>query len=151
MSRSILGNLRLKWSFENESVIWMRCSVNSHTLIRYKKIYTSWLKIYFIFTLETIQSTAVHDSKTGRDIYYLIFRVFLTLFFCFPSGANVKEPTCQCRKHKRHGFNSWVWKIPRRRAWQPIPIFLPEESSWAEEPGGLQSMGLQRIRHSRSN
>ena len=23
------------------------------------------------------------------------------------------------------------------------PVFLPEESPWAEEPGGLQSMGLQ--------
>jgi len=34
-----------------------------------------------------------------------------------------------------------------RRAWQPTPVFLPGESPWVEEPGGLQSMGLQRIRH----
>jgi len=26
------------------------------------------------------------------------------------------------------GFNLWVGKIPWRRAWQPIPIFLPGES-----------------------
>ena len=25
-----------------------------------------------------------------------------------PSGASDKEPTCQCRRHKRHVFNSWV-------------------------------------------
>ena len=25
------------------------------------------------------------------------------------------------------------------RAWQPTPIFLPGESPWTEEPGGLQS------------
>ena len=25
-------------------------------------------------------------------------------------------------------FNRWVGKIPWRRAWQPIPVFLPEES-----------------------
>ena len=31
-------------------------------------------------------------------------------------------------------------KIPRRRAWQPTPVFLPGESPWTEEPGGLQTM-----------
>ena len=25
---------------------------------------------------------------------------------------NGKESACQCRKHKRHGFNPWVGKIP---------------------------------------
>ena len=34
-------------------------------------------------------------------------------------------------------------KIPWRRKWQPIPVFLPGQSPWTEEPGGLQSMGLQ--------
>ena len=29
---------------------------------------------------------------------------------------------------KRHGFGSWVGKIPWRRAWQPTPVFLPRES-----------------------
>ena len=29
------------------------------------------------------------------------------------------------------------------RAWQPTPVFLPGESPWTEEPGGLQSMGSQ--------
>ena len=46
----------------------------------------------------------------------------------FPGGASGKEPTCQCRKHKRHMFSPWVGKIPWRRAWQPMPIFLPGES-----------------------
>ena len=47
----------------------------------------------------------------------------------------------------RVGFDPWVGKIPWRRAWQPAPVFLPGESPWAEEPGGLQSMGLQRVGH----
>ena len=45
----------------------------------------------------------------------------------FPGGASGKEPTCQCRRRKRHGFNPWVGKIPWRRAWQPTPVFLPGE------------------------
>ena len=35
----------------------------------------------------------------------------------------------------------WVGKIPWRRERLPTPVFLPEESPWTEEPGGLQSMG----------
>ena len=42
---------------------------------------------------------------------------------------------------------SLVGKIPWRRAWQSTPVLLPGESPWTEEPGGLQSMGLQRVRH----
>ena len=40
----------------------------------------------------------------------------------FPGGSVVKR---QCR---RHGFDPWSRKIPWRRAWQPIPVFLPGKS-----------------------
>ena len=59
----------------------------------------------------------------------------------FPGGSAVKESTFQCR---RHGFHPWVRKIPWRRKWQPIPVFLAWEIPWTEKPGGLQSMGSQR-------
>ena len=44
-------------------------------------------------------------------------------------------------------WETWVGKLPWRRAWQHTPVFLPGESPWTEEPGGLQSMGSQRVRH----
>ena len=66
----------------------------------------------------------------------------------FPDGASGKEPACQCRRWRRRRFDPWVWKIPWRRAWQPTPVFLTGEShGQREEPGGLQSTGLQRVRH----
>ena len=46
----------------------------------------------------------------------------------FPGSTSGKEPACQCRRYKRCGFEPWVRKIPWRRAWQPIPVFLPGES-----------------------
>jgi len=46
----------------------------------------------------------------------------------FPDDTSGKEPACQCRRCKRQGFSLWVGKIPWRRAWQPIPVFLPGES-----------------------
>ena len=34
----------------------------------------------------------------------------------------------ECRRHRRHGFDPLVGKIPWRRPWQPTPVFLPGES-----------------------
>ena len=48
-------------------------------------------------------------------------------------------------------FDPWVGKIPWRRAWQRTPALLPGESPWTEEPGGLQSMGSQRVEHNSSD
>ena len=48
---------------------------------------------------------------------------------------------------KRHGFVSWVKKIPWRRKWQFTPVFLPGEFHWKEEPGRLQTIGAQRVSH----
>ena len=55
----------------------------------------------------------------------------------FPGGASGKEPACQCRRNKRCIFDPWVRKIPWRKTQQPIPVFLPGESPWTEEPGRL--------------
>ena len=42
-------------------------------------------------------------------------------------SASGKEPPCQCRKCKKHRFDSWVGKIPWRRTWQyPLQYSLPE-------------------------
>ena len=46
----------------------------------------------------------------------------------FPGGDGGKEPICQCKRHKRHRFDTWIRKIPWRRTWQPIPVFLLGES-----------------------
>ena len=51
------------------------------------------------------------------------------VYFGFPCGSDLQG--------WRPGFNPWVGKIPRRRAWQPTAGFLPGESPWTEEPGGL--------------
>ena len=60
-------------------------------------------------------------SKASYDLTY--GQVILSKgFLCGTSG---KETTCQCRKHKIHGFDPRVGKIPWRRAWQPTPFSLP--------------------------
>ena len=46
-------------------------------------------------------------------------------------------------RHERHRFNSWVGKIPWRRAWQPNSSILARKIPWTEEPGGLHSWSHQ--------
>ena len=46
----------------------------------------------------------------------------------FPGGSDSKESACN--------VGTWVWSL----GWK-----YPLEEEMAEEPGGLQSMGLQRI------
>ena len=55
-----------------------------------------------------------------------------------------KETPCQCRRHRRRGFDPWVGKIPWRRKWQLTSSTLTGRMAWVAEPGGLQCMGLQR-------
>ena len=43
-------------------------------------------------------------------------------------------------------FDPWVGKFLWRRDWQPTPVFLPGEFH-RQKPGGLQSVGSQRLRH----
>ena len=56
----------------------------------------------------------------------------------FPSG---KESTCQCRRHKRLGFDPWVRKIPWKRAQKPTPVFLPGESHRQRSLAGCSPQG----------
>ena len=62
----------------------------------------------------------------------------------FPSGPSGKEHTCQCRRHKRHRFDPWVWKIPWRRKWQPTPVFLPGKAHgwWATIHGVAKELNM---------
>ena len=68
----------------------------------------------------------------------------------FPGGASGKEPACQCKRHKRSGFLSWVQKILLRKKWQPFQ-YSCLENPWIEEPGRLQSIRSHRVGHNWSN
>ena len=57
----------------------------------------------------------------------------------------VKNP-CQCRRHKRCGFDPWVGKIPWSRAWQSTPVCLPGESHGQRDMVGYGPWG-HRVRH----
>ena len=64
----------------------------------------------------------------------------------FPRWVRGKESACQCRTHRRLGFDHWVRKISWRRKWQTLHY----SCLWNSMDRGasrLQPMGLHRVRH----
>ena len=64
-----------------------------------------------------------------------------------PSWHSGKESACQCKEHRRHGFNPWVGKIPWRRKWQPTPVFLPGKSHGQRSLAGFTKSRAQLSTH----
>ena len=44
-------------------------------------------------------------------------------------------------------IGSLAWEDPLEKEMASHSVFLPERISWTEEPGGLESMELQRVEH----
>ena len=59
----------------------------------------------------------------------------------------IKKIHLPMQEIKDRVFYPWVGKIPWKRKWQPIPVFLAWKIPWTEEPGSLQSIGSQRVIH----
>ena len=79
-----------------------------------------------------------------RDIVERNANANILLPIMLPWWLRQERINLQCRRPE---FDPRVGKIPWRRAWQLILVFLPGESPWTEEPGGLQSVESPRVRH----
>ena len=68
----------------------------------------------------------------------------------FPDGASGKEFTSQCRRQE-----TWVQFLDQEDGLEEGIATHSSILAWriseTEEPGGLQSMGSQRVRHKRSD
>ena len=62
----------------------------------------------------------------------------------FSGGSDSKESACNARDL---GSIPGLGRFPGGGCGNPLQILLPGESPWTEEPGGLQSVGFQRVRH----
>ena len=59
----------------------------------------------------------------------------------FLGGSMGNESARQYRRRRRHSFHLWIRKIPWRRAGQPTPVFLPEESHGQRSLAGCSPRG----------
>ena len=78
----------------------------------------------------------------------ILCHLLLLLPFIFPrtplpTQLIIASLLAQMVKNQPAIWETWVGKMPCRKAWKPTPVFLPGESPWTKEAGGLQSMGSQ--------
>ena len=91
----------------------------------------------FFITEPPGKQTLVH----GLNYYYYFCRICINLGLSW--WLSDKESSCQ---YRRCGFNPWVRKMPRRRKWQPTPVFLPGESPGQRSLVGYSPWGCRRVR-----
>ena len=98
-----------------------------------KNLYISpWITVIYTWNYDNIVNQ-LHSS------------LYKGLVPCFPSGSAGKEPTWQCRRLKRHGFDPWVGKITWRRKRQCAPIFLPGKSHRQRSLAGYSPWGHKEL------
>ena len=79
------------------------------------------------------------SHRVGHDWNELVYYVY--------GMSPVGQQVClRCRRQRRHGFYSWVRKIPWSRKWQPSPVPLPGESPGQRSLVGYSPKGC-RVRH----
>ena len=81
--------------------------------------------------------------KTVWFWYWPQVSIPLSIGKLLPSWLSGKESACQCRRHRRLGFDPWVGKIPWRRKWQCTPVFLPGKFHGQKSLAGYNPWGLK--------
>ena len=115
---------------------------------------TSYYICFCLTLLSMIISRSVYVAASGIISYFLwlssiLLRMCVRMCVCIVAsqGHGGKEATCQCWRCRSLEFNPWVRKIPWSRKWRLTLVFLPQNIPRTKEPGRLQTMGLQRVRH----
>ena len=88
-------------------------------LIAMKSNYNHYKSLYF--------QPSVWYFTSRRHLTSLVETVNSSLNYWKPEifrWLSGKESACQCRRHRRHGFDPWVRKISWRRKWQSTLVFL---------------------------
>ena len=65
----------------------------------------------------------------------------------FPGGASSREPACRRKETYETLVQSLGWEDPLEEGMATHSRVLVWRIPWTEEPGGLRSLGSQRVRH----
>ena len=96
----------------------------------------------FVITNPWHPRTNFLNTPVSVTYVYIVDFVLHTLRMGSSGSTSGKESACQCSRQRRLGFDSWVRKIPWRRASIHSSI-LARRVPWTEEPGRLQYIGHQ--------
>ena len=127
-----------------------------------------WLKLCYIYRSVSgnCHLFSVESSNSWRqyvtpfiyifDFFHQLFIVLVYRSYQLSRLRIGKESTCQCRRHRRPGFDSWVrkilWSRIWSRKWQPTPAFLPgkfhgQRSLASYSPWGHKELDMTEHTH----
>ena len=89
---------------------------------------------WVIFTQSELIMSTIHYKSFPDSPKFRIIKTDL------PGGSSGKEPTYQCRRHKRYRLNLWVRKIPLEKGMTTHSNNLAWEIPWTEKPDKVSDM-----------
>ena len=113
------------------------------TSIRLRKL--SVLFDFFFFHFQNESNIFLSFLLLSRSRSIPVVGCGYLLLMDFTHGSVANESTCQCKRHKRCGFDPWVRKICWSRKWQPTPVFLRGKFHGQHILTGYMSVDLQRV------
>ena len=93
---------------------WLCFSVLDSTVVQHEEL-TNSLRRQLVFETQDLNIDQDTKVATAGVIFDKKERA-TTQTWGFPRWLNGKDSACQCRSHKRGGFNPWVRKIPLQMA-----------------------------------
>ena len=100
--------------------------------------HTHILILMLCYTLKSTLSSLPRDKGKSKKQLFILF-------------LSISKKLAQWQRihlqWKRCGFNSWVRKIPWRREWQPILVFLPGKSHGQRNLVGHSPWGHKKAGH----
>jgi len=109
--------------------------------------------VAIIFFLSLITCFLSYSSPTLSFLFLLCLKIYWSIIrIQLATHSYIRAYlVAQMVKNSPAMQETWVqslgWEDPLEEGMATIPIFLPGESPWTEKPGGLQSMGSQRVGH----
>ena len=110
------------------------------------------LKIYLLNKFQLfnkVLSIVKQKNKTKNPASWGLHLLFLLCFWGFPGGSSGEEPTWQCRKYKRCGFDPWLGRSLEKGMATHSSI-LAWRIPWTEDLVGYGPLSC-RDGHDRSN
>ena len=138
-----MKKLRLGDINSSKVLQWGCCMTGSEIQIHILK-YTASSRLASF--LQRVQDKFVLEPKyvsDWMDLMELIKSHHVSGLLWWLSG---KESACQCRRHRRGGFNPWVGKILSRRKWKPTLEFFTGKYYEQKSLVGYNPWGSQRVR-----
>ena len=84
------------------------------------------------------------DVRCNGHMSTWVHTPLLVVSLGLPRWCSGRESACQCRRHRRCGFNPWAGTIPWRRKRQLTPVFLPRESHGQRSLAGYSPWGRKK-------